>query len=1458
MKSPSSLNCILLSLVLVLGSAVTVDAQIQGPTTVYTNTFYTYSYDMGTSAVTATWTPSKGVASNPNTAGTIYYIDVMWTSTGTGVLKVFRDGTLEAQLPGIIITACGALAPTAVASSFTRCGSGTLTLQATPGSGGTSIRWYSVPTNGIALATGTSYTTPTQSSNTTYYFTTYNTTTGCESYPRTSYTTTINPLPGFPNLNTDISRCGPGTVTLTATGTDGNDQVMWYSDAVNGSHAGGGYLNIGTSYSPSISATTTYYLAIWNAVTNCERPASSRVALSGIVNPVPSTPAGTSGSRCGSGVVGLSASPGANGNAVRWYDLSSGGTLLTTSGSYGPSLSSTTTYYISSYNTTTGCESGRVSITATVNPIPIIPSASNVSRCGGGNVSLSGNVGANGTEVRWYDAVSGGNYLGSNTVSPFITVNTNFYASSYNSSSGCESSRITVTASINTVPAAPSAITNGASCGTGAVTISANPSVAGGNTLWYNASSGGTLLATATSYLTPTLSVTTNYWASTVNPTTGCEGGRTQVTATINPIPSAPGGTSGSRCGSGIVNLSGSPGANGNTLRWYDASSGGTLLATSTSYGPSISSTTTYYISTFNSTTSCESGRVSITATINPIPIIPNAPNVSRCGSGNITLSGNVGANGTEIRWYDAISGGNFLGSNTASPLITVNTNFYASSYNASTGCESTRITVSATINTVPAAPTSPLNGAVCGAGTVNLSANPGVSGGNIKWYDAASGGNLLATTPSSYTTLSISVTTNYWASTLNTTTGCEGSRIQLTATVNPIPSNPSPSATTNCGPGSMTLSATYGANGNSVRWYDAASGGLLLATALTYPTPSLSVTTTYYITSYNSTTGCESTRVANVATVNPIPSTPSTVNGGSRCGTGTIDLNGTPGANGNTLRWYAALTGGSSLATSTSYTTVSLGATTTYYVTTYNTTTLCESTATRVAVVATINTIPNAAAANQSICSGQATSVAITNPNNAGVTTYTWTVVPSNVTGAASGNGSTIAQTLSSTLGGTAIYTITPTANGCVGTPISATVTVNTVPGPPSVTGTKRFGAGAFLLTASGTPSGGTYSWYDPSNNLIPAGGVTYTTPSVSVNTPNYAYVKSVSNASCASTPTWVSLLIEPAPVVATTNNRVVFGASVTLDAGAGYTSYDWRNSSNAQVGTAQLYSTNVTGSYSVTVTKAGVTGTGTSAIFSIVSQLDGVNLNYIVSNAVLSPNVTLPNQIGTLTVDSLSQSIQYLDGLGRPMQTVIPQGSPLRKDIVQPNVYDQFGREAATYLPFVSTEANGLYKANPTSSGGGYTNSIHYNFYHAAADQIANDDVPYSQTIFEPSPLNRPIQQFGAGKDWKDNNKAVASQYLINQTSEVYLFGYDPNVGLVTLANGASRYYPAGELIVSKTTDENQNDAIEYVDKQGHKICKKVKANATEYASTYYIYDDMGHLVVVLPPEAVKKITQ
>ena len=426
----------------------------------------------------------------------------------------------------------------------------------------------------------------------------------------------------------------------------------------------------------------------------------------------------------------------------------------------------------------------------------------------------------------------------------------------------------------------------------------------------------------------------------------------------INAIPSLASGSGNSRCGTGTVTLTASSGGNGNTVRWYSASTGGTILYTGTSYTtPSLSSSTTYYATSYNSSTGCiDTDRKAITATINAIPSLASGAGNSRCGTGTVTLTASSGANGNTVRWYSASTGGTLLytGTSYTTPSLSSSTTYYATSYNSSTGCIDTdRKSITATINAIPSLASGAGNSR-CGTGTVTLTASSGANGNTIRWYSASTGGTLLYT-GTSYTTPSISSSTTYYATSYNNSTGCiDTDRKSITATINAIPSLASGSGNSRCGTGTVTLTASSGTDGNTIRWYSMSTGGTLLYTGTSYTTPSLSSSTTYYATSYNSSTGCIDTdRKAITATINAIPSLASG-SGNSRCGTGTVTLTASSGTDGNTIRWYSMSTGGTLLYTGTSYTTPSLSSSTTYYATSYDSSTGCIDTD-RKAITATI-----------------------------------------------------------------------------------------------------------------------------------------------------------------------------------------------------------------------------------------------------------------------------------------------------------------------------------------------------------------------------------------------------------------------------------------------------------------------------------------------------------------------
>ena len=134
-------------------------------------------------------------------------------------------------------------------------------------------------------------------------------------------------------------------------------------------------------------------------------------------------------------------------------------------------------------------------------------------------------------------------------------------------------------------------------------------------------------------------------------------------------------------------------------------------------------------------------------------------------------------------------------------------------------------------------------------------------------------------------------------------------------------------------------------ANATTYNWYDAAVGGTLLATGRTY-SPTLSSPTTVYVSAYHSTNLCESGRTAVSANVNVAPDVPSGPTAFTGCGS--ANLFAVLGANGTTLNFYGPNSPSTFIASGSS---VNVSVSGTYYITSFNATTGCESAPLQVAV---------------------------------------------------------------------------------------------------------------------------------------------------------------------------------------------------------------------------------------------------------------------------------------------------------------------------------------------------------------------------------------------------------------------------------------------------------------------------------------------------------------------------
>ena len=201
-----------------------------------------------------------------------------------------------------------------------------------------------------------------------------------------------------------------------------------------------------------------------------------------------------------------------------------------------------------------------------------------------------------------------------------------------------------------------------------------------------------------------------------------------------------------------------------------------------------------------------------------------------------------------------------------------------------------------------------------------------------------------------------------------------------------------------------------------------------------------------------------------------------------------------------------------------------------------------------------------------------------------------------------------------------------------------------------------------------------------------------------------------------------------------------------------------------------------------------------------------------------------------------SFKETNTYHDLLGRPVETVMTAASPAGKDIVLLSEYDDFGRPYRKFCPVPMTTSTGAYAS--------------FSDIHPEILKFYNWEVyAFSKTLYDDSPLDRPVEEYGPGSPWHTRGKSVRTSYLVNDGSGLlscsgYLVESDTSLTCVGTL-------PSGNLRVEKKTDEDGNVTLTFTDRLGRKTLDRT-VDGERYQDTYYVYDDLGLLRYVLTPEA------
>ena len=213
-----------------------------------------------------------------------------------------------------------------------------------------------------------------------------------------------------------------------------------------------------------------------------------------------------------------------------------------------------------------------------------------------------------------------------------------------------------------------------------------------------------------------------------------------------------------------------------------------------------------------------------------------------------------------------------------------------------------------------------------------------------------------------------------------------------------------------------------------------------------------------------------------------------------------------------------------------------------------------------------------------------------------------------------------------------------------------------------------------------------------------------------------------------------------------------------------------------------------------------------------------------------------------------SYRDRITYYDDLGRVSESVVVGDGKNISDLLSLQEYDEYGRKSRTWLPGVADSGN----------DGSFMDPVRLK-QQSISDN--NDVEPYSYFTYDNSPLDSVVALYGPGQDWHNKGKADRIIYSTNKGSDPYRvirFTYkssDWNSGAYNVTN--SGYYNEGMLDASESADEDGHKTYIFKNMFGEKILVRHKVDDV-YIDTYYIYDNMGNVLAILPPLAVDEISE
>ena len=1041
--------------------------------------------------------------------------------------------------------------PPDVTGDLDICQGETTTLTASGGTGAP-YNWYTGSSGGGAFYTGSSYTTPGLSGNTTYYVSSGSGM--CES-PRTPVTVTVNLGGGTPHTVTGGGTFCSGGAGVPV-GLNGSDAGVDYQLQVGGVNTGTPVTGNGSAISfGNQTAPGTYTVVTVGGGGGCGGSMTGSVTVTVITTPA--TPGFTVNS------------PACEGSAIQFNGPTLAATGYFWSGPNGftssledPQIAPATAAASGTYSlyvVSASCTSATATQSVTVNPVPAAPNFStNSPVCSGNNINLTGPAISGATYV-W----SGPNGFASAVQSPSITGAAAAHAGTYSLYvvvGGCTSATATQNVVVNATPAISLGTTTSPGCGlnNGSAIINGSGS---GSIGWTGTSLGGNPFAT----LPYTMS---NLGAGTYNvgfiSSQGCTSNVVVVNLTNPSAPATPDFTTNSPvCAGATLNLDG-PAVTGATYVWS-----GPNGFTSSVENPSVTGipaagagTYTLYVVVNNCTSATASQAVAVT----PLPAVPDfTTNSPVCEGSTLNLNGPAVTGATYV-W----SGPNAFSSAVQNPSITGTTAAHAGTYSLNVvvnGCSSATATQNVVISPIPVIATGTVTDPTgCGStdGSVQIT---GTGTGNLGWTGTATGAALGITLPHTITGLG----SGSYSVAFVSAAGCTSNVVVANLANPPAPGTPSFSSNSPvCEGSSITLTATPVAGATYV-WNG--PNGFSAGTATpNVPSAPVSASGTYSL--YVVVNGCTSATATQTLTVNPTPAIPVFTSNAPICTGSTLSLDATAVA-GATYVWGGpnGFTSGVEDPSIAGATAAATGGYTLYVVVNGCT----SATATQTLTVYDIPPAP-VAGSNSPLCEGSTLSLTASTPV---ASSFSW-----------SGPGGWTASTANPSIpGATAAQSGTYSVYAVVGTCTSATATVPVVITPKpilSYSGPVQTCGSEIAFAATETPTANTVEWFTPA----PVGSgnpFNYSYPGTLPATVN-GWVTGTNVAGCTDT-AFFTVQFLPKPVAQFTAQDACDGESVQLQySGSGTPVLAWTWPGGSASSTTATAHFGNPGTYTVTLVAGDV----------------------------------------------------------------------------------------------------------------------------------------------------------------------------------------------------------------------------------------------------------------------------